>query len=278
MDKQKISTLGRPVDPKYPTNLAIIILTVTVFTGILIYAAIGGDDLWNSILRAVKIGAVVFFSWAICREIDPDHEYSALVASAFGLGGSLFFYPLSIAGSLWLVLLSRLINRTTGLKTLPMDAVILSLLSTWLLFSGSWIYGAVTALALFADSRLKPRNPGQVYFALGNALIICVIWILKGFDLPFTNFPPNYPFIFILTGVLFIPLLFSYRNVTSKGDQNNELLKPARVITAQILALITGLYMGLLEGYALMLPLYAAIAGASVSYYFRLFAGMKPRT
>ena len=106
-------------------------------------------------------------------------------------------------------------------------------------------------------------------------MIIIVVWILKGYPATFSNFPQAFPAVPVLIIILFIPLIFSYRNVKSVGDETGERLEPYRVISAQILALLFGIQLVLQSGYAPLLPLYGAISGAAVNYYVSILPGEK---
>ncbi|HYW94893.1 MAG TPA: hypothetical protein VE870_04850, partial [Bacteroidales bacterium] len=266
---------GRPVDPGYPTNKAISIITIVVIIGGIIFKLSMGDAFWHSLGWGFGAGISVFLSWALCREIDPDHELSAFVAAGLTLVGVFFFYPPAFIGLVWLMLTLRIVNRTTGLKAYIQDSIILSLLSGWFTFQGYWIYGAITILAFLLDSLIEPRDKKQIYFALVNALILAVVWATRGFPATFAHYPLSYPVIPVLVIILFIPLMVSYRVVKSKGDDTGEELEPARIISAQILALFTGIQLILQSGYATMMPLYGAICGAAIYFYFALPAGKK---
>ncbi len=220
-------------------------------------------------------GISVFFAWAVCREIDPDHELSAFVAAGLTLVGVFFFYPPAFLGVVWLLLMLRIVNRTTGVPAFLLDSVILTLFSAWFTFQGYWIYGIITTVAFYLDSRLDLRSPRQLYFSLANALIIAVVWIAKGFPESFAYFPLTYPVVPVLVIVFFVPVIVSYRNVRSKGDLTGSPLRPARVISGQILAIVTGLQLILQSGYTTLLPLYGAIAGPALYWYFSLAFGTK---
>ena len=275
MDTRKFIATGRPVEWNYPTNRAISVITLVVVSGGIIYKLFSGEQLLHSLGWGFGVGFSVFFSWALCREVDPDHDLSAFVAAGLTLIGVFFFYPPTFIGLLWLILMLRIVNRTTGRKPYVQDSIILTLLSAWFTFQGYWIYGLITMIAFYLDSLLPSRHKRQIYFSLVNALIIIVIWIFKGYPATFANFPLAFPAVPVLIIILFIPLMLSYRNVRSVGDETGERLQPSRVISAQILALFFGIQLVLQSGYAPLLPLYGAISGAVIYYYVSIILGRK---
>lgn len=74
-----VSTVARPLDPTYPTNLAITFVTaVTAVTGGG-YRWLIGETWLDAAVWGLLAGIAVFLTWAIGREIDPDHEWCAFV-------------------------------------------------------------------------------------------------------------------------------------------------------------------------------------------------------
>ncbi|MEM8966327.1 MAG: hypothetical protein AAGE93_07905, partial [Bacteroidota bacterium] len=77
MDITRFSGLARPIDPAYPTNRAIIIIVSTVFLGLTIYSLSIGQGLIDSLLVGGHLAVVIFLTWALARELDPDYPLSA---------------------------------------------------------------------------------------------------------------------------------------------------------------------------------------------------------
>ncbi|MGD9316838.1 MAG: hypothetical protein PVG56_08400, partial [Anaerolineae bacterium] len=88
------TALGRnPLDPGYPTNLAIAALTVVVAIAGAVWRLISGVALLESALWGIGAGLVMFLTWALGRELDPDHDLSAFV------GAGLVLIALLLAGA-----------------------------------------------------------------------------------------------------------------------------------------------------------------------------------
>lgn len=82
-----VTGLGRPLDPGLPSNrpaiIGLAIAAVSAAVGDLLQS--GLVDLMVSLTTAVA----VFLSWAIARELDPDHPKSAALAMLVALGSGL---------------------------------------------------------------------------------------------------------------------------------------------------------------------------------------------
>ena len=91
MNLRKISAIARPVDPSFLTNRAIALVTAVIVVGDFLRRQFTGADLLPSAWAAAGVGLAVFFAWALCREIDPDRDYSAFVAAGVALVGTLLW-------------------------------------------------------------------------------------------------------------------------------------------------------------------------------------------
>jgi len=79
LEIDKISSIGRPLDFKYKTNKAIVIITtITIIIGIAL-SITNQLKMPNLIFTGVSFGITFFISWAISREIDPDNPISAFI-------------------------------------------------------------------------------------------------------------------------------------------------------------------------------------------------------
>ncbi len=122
MKLSDVTALGRtPIDPSYPTNIAIAVLALGVTIAGTIIRLISGGALLESALWGIGAGFTLFLTWALGRELDPDHDLSAFVGAGLVLVGLWFFDAPSLLLILWLLLVLRLVNRTVGLPAKPLD-------------------------------------------------------------------------------------------------------------------------------------------------------------
>ncbi|MDZ7843306.1 MAG: hypothetical protein U5K99_00660 [Anaerolineales bacterium] len=264
MNQKKISTIGRAVDPAYPTNQAILILTLlgtAAGTGFQLGA---GMSLRAAAGWGLGAGLSVFLAWALTRELDPDHEYAAF-ASAVLAFGAVFFWGLPDLGVIfWSLLLIRVVNHTTGLSATGLDTLGVIGISSWLSYRGNPGIGVVATLALLGDAVLPGGKKRQSYLAGMNALIVLLTLFLgvgRGVGVEFSWAAMG---ISLAGAALFGWVVGDSSSIKSTGDQTGEVLLPARVQGGQLLALVIVLEMtGWLgwQGMLAVLPLWAAVGG-----------------
>lgn len=148
------SHLGRPIDFRHKSNLAV--------AALVLISGVVGVVLWlNGEPGERALAPVyVFLVWALVREIDPDHDWSALVAAAGTAVWTLVGGPVStgfaIAG---LIVAARITTSTTGRRPLPTDLAALTVFGIAIGFSvGGWLAGFGIALAIYLDDRLRGEH------------------------------------------------------------------------------------------------------------------------
>jgi len=263
------SSLVRVVDPRYPTNLAI--LTLSTLTGgvLFLVSFYQGDDLVDSIIVAVVIGLTVFLTWALGREIDPEHELSAFVGLALVIAGYWLFEAPNLMTVFAMLLLLRLLNRTTGSAPKLLDSLSILGLGAYLSFKGDWILGLLTAAVFYLDSRLPSPKQEHLYFSgIMAAISFGTIIILKP---PAPQFAVNLvELLFVLcTVLLFTPLIGSSRDIDFACDLPGEKINPRRLQTCQIFSLSAAVLVWLfygISGISDLLPLWAAVIGVSLAF------------
>ncbi|MGD2178796.1 MAG: hypothetical protein PVG71_13355 [Anaerolineae bacterium] len=263
----KLTTLGRPIDPSYPTNLAIAIITFLVTLGGALFQQFSGTGWLVSALWGAQAGLTVFLAWALCRELDPDHAVSAFVAAGLASVG-LFLWDLPHLWALfWLLLVMRVVNRTAGLPAGLLDALAVLILGGWLSLRGNWGYGALTALAFCLDSVLPPATLRRLVFA-AVGLVVTVGVAVLGAEARWEEAPSLAGGLIGLgISAVFLPVVAGAGRLDSVGDWTGEPLEPIRVRAAQAVALLTGVEVAVLGGMAglvALMPLWAAVLGAGI--------------
>jgi len=266
-----VTAIGRPIDLNYPTNRAIAALTIVVIVGGAIFRLLAGVEWIQSALWGIAAGLAVFLAWALGRELDPDHDLSAFVAAGLALIGLLAFNLPNLSLLFWMLVLVRIVNHTVGLPARILDSLLMLGLGSWLALQGNWIYGLMTALAFFLDSQLSPPHRRHLLFA-GIALVATVIlFSFNGSVLGEGKLSLPVLLAVLAMSVLFVPVMMASRQSRTVSDQTNEPLNPRRVQAAQVIALLTGIQIALLDGdpgVVSLMPLWAAMLGVSL---YRLF-------
>jgi len=268
MKLNDVTALGRmPVDPSYPTNLAIAALALAVAISGAIGHLISGAALPDSILWGISAGFLPFLTWALGRELDPDHDLSAFV----GAGLVLFAFLLSATPSLlvivWLLLVLRIVNRTVGLPAKPWDSLGVLGLGAWLTWQGYWVAGLMTAVAFLLDGLLSPPLKYHL-FASGLAMATTVVLAIFHGNTAMEA-GPTMPVVLSSVAVagLFLIVILTTRGTEAVGDATGKVLNARRVQAAQVLALLTVLLFAWwygASGLATLLPLWAAMIGVSL--------------
>jgi uncharacterized membrane protein YjjP (DUF1212 family) len=275
MKLSDITALGRlPVDPSYPTTWAIAALALVVAIAGTIVHLLTGAALLESVLWGIGAGFVPFLTWALGRELDPDHDLSAFVGAGLVLITFLLPDMPSLILILWLLLVLRIVNRTVGLPAKPWDSLGVLGLGAWLAWQGYWLIGLMTAVAFLLDGLLS--QPLRYHlFVSGLVFVITVaIAIFRG-EMAMES-GPTIPVVIssvVMVG-LFTIVIATARKVEAVGDATGESLNPRRVQAAQVLALLTGLLFAWwagASGMMAMLPLWAAMVGVSLYRVANLF-------
>jgi len=265
----RFTSIGRPLDPSWPSNKAVLILTPIASLVGIGWSFWGGDDVPTIIYRALVFALGAFGSWALARELLPDDHAAAFVSMALGLLACLA-YPAPGLLLLFTTLgLVRIVNRSTGLAARTSDSLLVTGLVIWSVYAchTPW-FGAVAALGFFLDGVLKRPQKKQWLFAL--ICFGCMVVFIVDHDV--TWWPVFVPdslleWLALLALLLFATNLVVVKKVHAKGDCGDERLEPERVksgMAVGILAALQGL-----EDMPQVILLVATIAGLCIGITFR---------
>lgn len=263
MNKRGFSALARPMDLKYSTNRAILILMAAINVLFFFVHWASGVMAWEALVYAFQAGISVFLAWAIGRELDPDHGLTAFVSAALMLA-LLFLFPLpNLLALFWLLLLVRLLNRTVGLPPTLLDITSILGLTAWLCFQENWMYGLLTTM-VFLQDQFVFKSAQKFAWPVVVASLITVVYLLIELAIVIPNM-----FIGILaagglTFTFFVLFSLKASDLKSVGDETGEPLLPKRMKAAQLSAAFIVLLFLLLEGdaaFAGFLPVWTAMLG-----------------
>jgi hypothetical protein len=268
---RRFSSIGRPIDRRYPTNRAIAGLALVVaILGFAVRRLTGTHPL-ESFTGGLVLAIGFFLAWAIARELDPDHDVSAFVAAALSLIPQTVLGRPDLAGVLLILLLLRIVNRTVGPAAQPLDTIGILALVGVAVWRGQTLLALAAAGAFGLDAILDPAH--RIHLAAAGASIGLLGVGLSHFAgtalLPLT----------LVTGLalaLMVPFLFLIAASGSPrtfSDAGGNLLRGSRVRAAQWLALAAmagSILVGGQAGLASLSPLWAALVGAGA--YFSIGA------
>ena len=264
----QFSHIGRMIDPRYPTNLAIIVWCAIVGAVMLGFRLVSGADIIQAGIASVLAGVTVFVTWAFAREIDPQEQLSAFVAVGL-MSIALFVVDVgfNLLVMFYLMSMLRILNRTVGLPATLPDSVLLLLFTGFVGLTGNWIYAMMGATVFLLDSLLPDRDRKHLLFA-GLATVIMIVAFVTQNNL----LNPMLPTIDFIVGILivtliFIPVIWNTKQLKVTADATKEPLVSIRVQAAQVIAILFGYHVALWQGnqgILEFLPLWLTIAGVAL--------------
>ncbi len=265
------SSIARPLEPQYRTNLAVLILAPIAAAIGYVWAGQQGAEGLSPIWTGLEFAVIAFVSWAAARELDPDRNAGAFIAMPLAIA-SLFFVE---GAALWTLvlamMLTRMVNRCVGQPVKFGDILLIIALAALAVFrDGFSEMGVVAAIAFSADALLDRRRTLSLLgamitlsftvwalFELQGDIVALLLGALQALD-PTRLYPA-----LALIGMGLIHAILIGR-VRSVGDATGEPLSGLRVRTGILIFLLTALA-SLTEGEPdalAALPLFAVIAGA----------------
>jgi hypothetical protein len=194
--------LARPLDISQRPNLAIVAL-VGALAMIALVRWLDGEppDVFTAPVHCYLI-------WAVLREIDPDHNWTALaggaVAGAWVLAGGPGISLWLLAG---LILGARITTATTGRRPLPTDLAVVAVVAVAIGFRPEgWAAGFGLAVAVYLDERFSGANRHWVS-ALAAAMAVATTVVANLTDAFGDTAPEVIPWVALAAGVVALALL-----------------------------------------------------------------------
>lgn len=269
-----ISSLARVVDPRYPTNFAILIIAALVGGGYLIYTLYAGTDLFSAISAAFSFAVGVFLTWALGREIDPEHELAAFVGLLLFIPGYLFLGAPDLIMLLAILLLVRMLNQTTGLQPKLLDILAIIALGAVLVVRGALIFGVFCSAAFLLEAWLGESRNRYLFLSGFMAFLTLASFLILKPLFPSKGITPAQVGFVISVALVFIPLVLHTRKIEVICDYQPERLKPVRVQAGQVFAISSAILVWIIAGYSgiiALLPLWSSFIGLSVGYLASIF-------
>lgn len=221
-------TLGRSMDFSYKTNQMIVLASAVV-------AAIGWW-LTGNVLSGVYIGFSVFLTWALVRELDPNHDYAAFLAAAFSLLNLFYYENVQLLVVVWILLLMRILNGITGKALTTFDIFSVWGLTAYLSFdNGNSIYLIIFALAMACSLKMGGKKRAAGIASLISVGVVAVDWFfmnkLSLGSLAYSNAVT----LFAVTVVGLSPLLFWFLSKAETKDDKGNSVDRSKLLASQIL-------------------------------------------
>lgn len=160
------SHLGRDLDIRHPPNL--LMIATTLLAGGVALVLWLNDGPVEAIFFAP---AHAFVAWALVREIDPDHNWTALVSALVAAGWALAgLAQVSVLALGVLIVVGRVVTESTGRRPLLTDLLALVLAALAAYTVEGWVAAFGLAIALYLDDRFaKEARPMQIWVSAGIA-------------------------------------------------------------------------------------------------------------
>jgi hypothetical protein len=193
-------------------------------------------------------GTLTVLTWALARELDPEHDYAAFV----GLLPALIAFFLSGDSALWtmllLLMLARVIVRSVGPPALYTDSLVVLVITGIGVFGfEAWPLGIIAAGGFALDALLVHPQRWQSAFGLA-ALALTGIYALST-DVGPLSLPTGWHLIImIIISISFAVLIARTNAVPVTSDQGDERLSVQRVRGAMGLTLLASILLALAGG------------------------------
>ena len=265
----KYTSIGRPLEPEFPTNKAVLILMPLAALLGMVAAWLDGGQFLQILQAGVSFLLICFGSWALARELFPDDNPAAFISMVLALLAALAFDSPGILIVFATLGLVRIVNRSTGKPARKSDSVIVMLLTFWVIYATqSPVFGAVAALAFIFDGTMKDPLRHQWIFALICFCGMVIYMVDHDAGLGYFQAPDSLLEWFSMAVLLVLALdLFLLKDVFSSGDINQETLDLSRVKGGMAVGLFAA-FQGVANAEAVII-LVASVAGIGIGMAFR---------
>ena len=260
MNPRQYFTLGRIIDKNYFTNKLIILITIFSLVAGSVINLVNGVNLTDATFSGLIFALIAFFTWALAREIYPQGEYAALIASLLSVVVIFFLeqYPMIIPVILWFIMALRFINQTTGLKPTIIDRSIIIIFTFFVSYLFSWIFFAMLIL-VFSINYFISKQKNDVVFTIISILSLLIFIIFRGIWYNHVFVSLNNFIIISMISLVFLITMFLVRNIRVICDNTDEKVSITRIYCAQILitffCLIFVIWFGD-EGFIMLTPVW----------------------
>lgn len=274
MGMERFTHLGRPVDPAYPTNVAIAVLSVATLILVSLWRLLYlHSEFIAALTQGGQLAGVVFLTWALGRELDPDANIVAFLAITPAVVLAVLVGTPNFSLVFLALLLLRIVNRSLGVPAKPTDSLLVLLLASWLAWSGAW-YGLIcVAVAFILDSVLVNPLPRHRWFGLaavgGTA---CTQAHILQISQPWPVFLTG---IVAAGGIGLLLLLLFTPPPKSVGDLLPLPVDWKRLQAARIVAFLLSLLAVLSQGMQGLSELSPVLAVLSIAGCYRLIVSLK---
>ncbi|MDX1690344.1 MAG: hypothetical protein R3290_04905 [Acidimicrobiia bacterium] len=259
-----VTGIGRPIDPRVPSNLFVI--AATLAGGAAGFFPALGDGFGDAVWAGVLTGGAGFVAWAVGRELDPDRPATAGVAAVVAIALAFVGDPgLALSGAA--ILATRILVRTTGVFPTVVDLVVVAGFAAYVATRSAGLpVAVVTGLALLADGRLPGPSTNRVTVA-GDLIVVAAIVaaLIAGTAVPDPAGVAGWEWLLVGVAVVGAVVVVRPPLVSATADWSDERLDGHRLRAGRVaaLAMVAGAAVwGGAVGLAAVAPVSAAMAAS----------------
>ena len=238
----RFTSIARVLDPRYPTNRAVLLLLAPAAGIAGAMALLRGSGLPETALSALFGAAAALAGWAFARELAPDLERLAFLGMLLTFGAFLAVESSSLLLLFAAQFLVRVVNRSVGLPARIVDSVFVAGLTVWATWAGPFPgLALIGALAFGLDASMKERFRRHWIFA---GICLAAAWLSlygQGQWWSPESLPATVAGLLPIVAVAYGLAMWRIRNVTSPDDVTGTPLSSARVLAGMAVGLLAGL-------------------------------------
>lgn len=258
---ERWSSLARHIDPGVPSNRLAIGGTLTAALVVGLTTLLGVDTGLDPFSAAIG----VFLSWAIARELDPDHPVAAAIAMPVSLLLLILLGPSSLLVSTGVLLGLRMTAGTVGAPLRSLDIAGIVALSALL---GTTTLGIVGVAALVAGVLVEePHLKRSIAIIAASTTGFVAAALISGVEWTWTV-PNPVGWAALAVGTVAAVSVIPAATPSSPTDRQSGLVRSERVTEARVAAGVAVLAGFVLTGetgiVALAGTAIAALAGTAV--------------
>jgi len=227
----RYTSIGRPLEPGLSAHKTLLVLMPLGALLGAVYAWMDGQAALQVLRQALYFLLIVYSSWALARELDPDNPMVAYISLVAGMLAALAVDSPGILIVFTTLGLVRMVNRSSGLAARQSDSIILLIFVLLVIYAtDSPFYGVVAGAAFILDGILK--EPLRRQWVFGMVCMGGTVVYMVDHDTGFSQVtaPDSlFGWLAVLFLLIFVLNTLLLKSVQSKGDSNGKALDAARV-------------------------------------------------
>lgn len=201
-----------------------------------------------SLYQSVNRVFILFLSYKLMRELSPDTHYNYFFSMMILASSLCYPTDLYISGTIFLLLTTRLITRSSGEDCSNFELFFLTCFAFVLFVFSGYIYPINLCIALIADYFLDGGRKKQNLAPAVFMAALSSMWFLRLYGMKRTEISIFWIFLVTISGVLFIYRISILRHILTMDDKKNRLLQPSRIKAANANLIITLLMFAIAYG------------------------------